>query len=110
MDQKVREKNTETSKRMLTKFVSIGSYSPEVRTLGTLITSTKVFSLIIICKVFDKAILYLEILDYVPRDLTILYLGIVDSKHKQVGGCLQKLCQSAAIHLKYVLLVLYQSV
>ena len=34
----------ETSKRMLTKFVSIGSYSPEVRTFGTLITSTKVFS------------------------------------------------------------------
>ena len=40
---------TETSKRMLTKFVSIGGYSPEVRTFGTLITSTKVFSLII-CK------------------------------------------------------------
>ena len=37
-------------KRMLTTFVSIGSYSPEVRTFGTLITSTKVFSLIIICK------------------------------------------------------------
>ena len=36
----------ETSKRMLTKFVSIGSYSPEVRTFGTLIMSTKVFSLI----------------------------------------------------------------
>ena len=51
-------------------------------------------------------ILYLEILDYVPRDLTILYLEIVDSKHKQVGGCLQNLCQSVAIHLKYVLLVL----
>ena len=31
---------------MLTKFVSIGSYSPEVRTFGTLIKSTKVFSLI----------------------------------------------------------------
>ena len=44
-----REKSTETSKRMLVKFVSICSYSPEVRTLGTLITSTKVFSLII-CK------------------------------------------------------------
>ena len=41
------KKNTETSERMLTKFVSIGSYSPEVRTFGTLITSTKVFSLII---------------------------------------------------------------
>ena len=53
---------------MLTKFVSIGSYSPELRTFGTLITSTKVFSL----KVFDKTILYLEILDYVARDLTIL--------------------------------------
>ena len=63
---------------MLTKFVSIGSYSPEVRTFGTLITSTKVFSLIII---FDKTILYLEILDYVPRDLTILCLDIVDSIH-----------------------------
>ena len=36
----------ETSKRMLTKFVSIGSYSLEVRTFGTVITSTKVFSLI----------------------------------------------------------------
>ena len=46
---KVCEKNTETSNRMLTKFVSIGSYSSEVRTFGTLITSTKVFSLII-CK------------------------------------------------------------
>ena len=44
---KIREKNTETSERMLTKFVSIGSYSPEVRTFGTLITSTKIFSLII---------------------------------------------------------------
>ena len=33
--------------RMLTKFLSIGSYSPEVRSFGTLITSTKVFSLII---------------------------------------------------------------
>ena len=75
-------------------------------TFGTLKTSTKVFSLIIICKVFDKTILYLEILDYVPRDLTILYLEIVDSKHKQVGGCLQNLCQSVAIHLNYVLLVL----
>ena len=38
------------SKRILTKFVSIGSYSPEVRSFRTLITSTKVFSLIIICK------------------------------------------------------------
>ena len=38
------QKSTETSNRMLTKFVSIGSYSPEVRTFGTLITSTKVFS------------------------------------------------------------------
>ena len=63
-------KNTETSKRMLTKFVSISSYSPEVRTFGTLITSTKVFSLII-----SKMSLttppndpYLEILDSVPRD------------------------------------------
>ena len=37
----------ETSERMLIKFVSIGSYSPEVRTFGTLIKSTKVFSLII---------------------------------------------------------------
>ena len=31
----------------LQKFYSIGSYSPEVRSFGTLITSTKVFSLII---------------------------------------------------------------
>ena len=92
--------------RMFTKFVSIGSYSPEVRTFGTLITSTKMFSLIIIKKVFDKTILYLEILDYVLRELTILYLEIVDSKHKQVRGCLQNLCQSVAIYLKYVLLLL----
>ena len=28
---------------MLTKFVSKGSYSPEVRVLGTLITTTEVF-------------------------------------------------------------------
>ena len=71
----MRENNSETSKRMLTKFVSIGSYSPEVRTFGTLITSTT-------AKVFDKTILYLEILDYVPRDLTILNLEIVDSIHQ----------------------------
>ena len=58
-------------------------YSPKVRTFGTLIMSTKVFSLIIICKILDKMILYLEILDYVPRDLRILYLEIVDSIHKQ---------------------------
>ena len=70
-----------TSKRMLTKFVSISSYSPKVRTFGTVITSTKVFSHIIICKVFDKTILYVEILDYVLRDLMILYLDIVDSIH-----------------------------
>ena len=63
---------------MLAKFVSIGSYSPEVRTFGTLITSTKVFSLIIICK---SIFLYLEFLDYVPIYLTILYLDIVDSIH-----------------------------
>ena len=55
-------------------------------------------------------ILYLEILDYVPRDLPILYLKIVDSIHKQVGGCLQKLCQSVAIHLKYYSYNVYQSV
>ena len=35
------------NKRMLTKYVSIGNYSSEVRPFGTLITSTKVFSLII---------------------------------------------------------------
>ena len=67
------KKSTETSKRMLIKFVSIGN-SPEVRTFGTLTTSTKVFSLIISAKVFDhapKTILYLEILDYVPRDLRL---------------------------------------
>ena len=69
---------------MLTKFVSIGSYSPEVRTFGTLITSTKVFSLIIFRKSFDKTILYLEILDYVPRDLTILYLESVDSNRSLI--------------------------
>ena len=50
----------ETSNRMLTKFVSIGSYSPEVRTFGTLITSTKVFSLII-CKTLCQN-------DPLPRD------------------------------------------
>ena len=46
LDLLVRKKRMETSNRMLTKFVSIGSYSPEGRTFGTLITSTKVFSLI----------------------------------------------------------------
>ena len=91
---------------MLTKFVSIGSYSPEVHTFGNLITSTKVFSLIKSAKVFDKTILYLKILDYVPRYLMILYLENVDSIHKQVRGCLQNLYQSVAIHLKYVFLVL----
>ena len=54
-----------------------------------------------------------EILDYLPRDLTILYLEIVDSVHKQVRRCLQNLYQSVAIHLNYVLFVLlnvYQSI
>ena len=32
---KFANKRTETSNRMLTKFVSISSYSPEVRTFGT---------------------------------------------------------------------------
>ena len=73
---------------MLTKFVSIGSYSPEVRTFGTLITSTKVFSLIIICKSLRQN-------DPLPRDFRLctqrfddplprncrLYLEIVDSIH-----------------------------
>ena len=57
------EKSTETSKRMLTKFVSIGSYSPEVRTFGPLITSTKVFSLII-CKTLCQN-------DPLPRDFRL---------------------------------------
>ena len=35
-----------TCKIMLTKFISIGSYLPEVRAFGTLITCTKVFRLI----------------------------------------------------------------
>ena len=39
----------------------------------------------------------LEILEYVPRDLTILYLEIVDSIHKQVEECLQNFYQSVAI-------------
>ena len=69
----------------LQNFVSIGSYSPEVRTFGTLITSTKVFT----------------------RDLTILYLEIVDSIHKQVRECIQNCYQSVAIHLKYVFLYSY---
>ena len=58
---------------MLTKVVSIGSYSPEVRIFATLITSTKVFSLII-SKLFDhapKTILHLAIIDSVPRDLKL---------------------------------------
>ena len=90
---------------MLTKFVSIDRYSPEVRTFGTLRTSTKVFSLII-CKTLCQNDPLPEILDYLPRDLTIIYLEIVDSIHKQVRGCLQNLFQSVATHLKYVLLVL----
>ena len=57
-------------------------------------------------KSLTKQSFTLEILDYVPRDLMILYLEIVDSKHKQVRGCLKNLYQSVAIHLKYVLLVL----
>ena len=67
------EKNTETSKRMLTKIVSIGSYSPEVRVFGTLIMSTKVFSLINLQTFLTtpQTILYLAILDSVPRDLRL---------------------------------------
>ena len=60
------------------------------------------FKAILKCLVFLETN-RLEILDHVPRDLTILYLEIVDSKHKQVGGCLQNLCQSVAIYQKYVL-------
>ena len=74
LDLLVRKKRTETSNRMLTKFVSIGSYSPEGRTFGTLITSTKVFSLINPKNFFDhtpKTILYLSILDSLPRDLSL---------------------------------------
>ena len=67
MDKEVWENNSETSKRMLTKFVLISSYSPEVRTFGTLMTSTKVFSLINLQKVFDKTILYLEIVDSIHK-------------------------------------------
>ena len=91
---------------MRTKFVSIGSYSPEVRTFGTLITSTKEFSLIIICKSLTQN-------DPLPRDFRPCTQRFddhlpknVDSIHKQVRGCLQNLYQSVAIHLKYVLLVL----
>ena len=53
------KKRTETSNRMLTKFVSIGSYLPEVGIFGTLITSTKVFSLII-CRDELSITLYLQ--------------------------------------------------
>ena len=60
--------------------VSIGSYSPEVRTFDTLITSTKVFSLLI-CKTLCQNDPLPKILDSVPRDFTILYLEIVDSIH-----------------------------
>ena len=91
---------------MLTKFVSIGSYSPEVRTFGTLIMSTKVFSLIIICKILRQN-------DPLPREFRLCTQRfdnplprIVDSIHKQVRGCLRTLYQSVAIHLNYVALVL----
>ena len=40
------------------------------------------------------------ILDYVPTDLTIFYLEIVDSIHKQLRGCLQNLYQSIVGYLK----------
>ena len=66
---------------MLTKFLSIGSYSPELHSFGTLITSTKVFSLIIWQTLYQNDPLPRD-LDAVPRDLTILYLDIVDSIHK----------------------------
>ena len=55
--------------QMLTKFISIDSYSPEVRAFGTLITSTKVVRLII-CKtrwLHPKTILYLDVWDSVPK-------------------------------------------
>ena len=65
---------------MLTKFVSIGSYSPEVRTFGTLITSTKVFSLIngkTLCQ-NDPLPRYfrLDILDSVPSDFADSFKSI----------------------------------
>ena len=80
---------------MLTKFVSIGSYSPEIRTFGTLIMSTKVFSLIIICKSLcplprDFRLCTQQFDDPLPKN--------VDSIHKQVRGYLQNLYQSVAIH------------
>ena len=87
---------------MLTKFVSIGSYSPEVRTFGTLITSTKVFSLIIICKSLCQN-------NPLPRDFRPCTQRVDNPLPRncrlQVRGWLQNLCQSVAIHLKYVLLV-----
>ena len=60
------QKGTETSNRMLTKFVSIGRYSHEVIAFGTLITSTKVFSLII-CKTLRPH----PQNDPLPRDLRL---------------------------------------
>ena len=48
---------------MLSKFVSIDSYSPELHTSDTLITSTKVFSLII-CKTLCQN-------DPLPRDFRL---------------------------------------
>ena len=56
---------------MLTTLVSIGSYSPEVPTFGTLITSTKVFSLIIICKSLSQN-------DPLPRDFRLCTQGFDD--------------------------------
>ena len=60
--------------RMLTKFVSIGSYSPEGWTFGTLITSTKVFSLINPQNFFDHTPndpLPSDFRLSIPRDLSL---------------------------------------
>ena len=50
VNKKVPEISHDPRAKMLTKFISIGGYSPEVRAFGTLIKSTKV--VIIICKTF----------------------------------------------------------
>ena len=60
--------------QMLTKFISIGSYSPEVRVFGTLIESTKVFRLII-CKTLRPRPQHDPLLKPVPKYLQAHHLS-----------------------------------
>ena len=60
-------------KQMLTKLISIGSYSPEVRAFGILIPSTKVFRLII-CKTLGPSFFHILVNSFSVTCLPPFYI------------------------------------